>query len=357
MGDVTAVVLTLGEETTERALSSVARQSLPPKETIVVENTRPFHAALNAGAYQVRTAHFVQVDADMVLDPPCFQMLRACMAPNVGVVAGHLRDPLIGRACCVKMFRRACFDVAQFKDSISPDTDFHREIAHHGWSLVYALRYGDEVGTPEHTFGEHRPSYTPEYAFHKHLMEGSRYRYRGDLGGLLWHLGQLCNSKHDAALLARIAMSHGVFEERQTDRLGTGPADTDTSSLVAFLMEKGGHDGQKLDPIPPLRGHPKEVLGRFVALGIDLREQHAPKAFERCMQVLHQSDQELAWVASLALCHGLLTPSYDRAQLDKDYRLLGQLLPQGSRSETTPRGIHRLLRLLQLHPWSERFRM
>ncbi|MGD8967071.1 MAG: glycosyltransferase family A protein [Anaerolineae bacterium] len=347
MGDITAVVLTLGEETIQRALSSVAGQSLAPEETIVVANTVPFHAALNQGASQVKTAYFVQVDCDMVLDEHCFQMLRKCMAPGVGVAAGHLRDPLIGRVCCVKMFRRECFDKTQFKNSISPDTDFVKDISQYGWSLVYTLRFGDDAETLWHTFGDHSPNFTPQYAFSKHLMEGGRYRYRGDLGGLLWHLRQLRDSSHRAAPVAQIAMAHGGFSEEERDCLGSPTADPDLCLLMDFLRSEGGCDIKTLDVLPSLTGRPREMLRRFVLLGMDLRQRHSLKAFNHCMDILLGSDHALAWVARAALCHGLLTRSYDRARLEKDCQLLRELLPGESPSAMLTRGLRRLVRLLR----------
>jgi hypothetical protein len=347
MSDVTAVVLTLGEETTQRALRSVEGQSLAPQETIVVADTIPFHAALNRGALHVKSAYFVQVDSDMVLDEHCFQMLRKCMAPSVGLAAGHLRDPLMGRVCCVKMFRRECFDKVQFKDSISPDTDFINDISRYGWNLVYALRFGRDPKALWHTFGEHSPNYTPQYTYSKYLMEGGRYRHRGNLGGLLWHLRQLRNSTHSAALVAQIAMAHGVFSAEEKDLLGSPMADTGLCLLMDFLGSEGECDIEKLDVLPLLTRRTREVLKRFLLLGMDLRKRGSPESFRHCMDVLSESDHALAWVARVGLCHGLLTQSYSRARFDHEYQLLRRLLPSEGRSTEPPKWIRDLIRLLR----------
>jgi len=355
MGDVTAVVLTLGEQTTQRALRSVEGQSLAPEEIIVVADTIPFHAALNRGALQVKSAYFVQVDSDMVLDEDCFQMLRKCMAPNTGVAAGHLRDPLMGRVCCVKMFRRECFDKVQFKDSISPDTDFVNDISQYGWNLVYALRFSHDAKALWHTFGEHSPNYTPQYTYSKYLMEGGRYRHRSDLGGLLWHLGQLRNSTHSAALVAQIAMAHGVFSAEEKDLLGSPMADTGLCLLMDFLSCEGECDIEKLDVLPLLTSQPREVLRRFLLLGMDLRKRGSPKPFRHCMDILSESDHALAWVARVGVCHGLLTQSFNRARFDEDYHLLRRLLPGEGLSAGLPKGLWRLIRLLRDHRGSASF--
>ena len=97
MSDITAVVLSIGEETTARAIDSVRRQGLPAKEIVTVQNVSPFYKALNTGASKVNTEFFVQVDSDMILDENCLEDLRACMTGDVGLVLGGLRDPLMGR--------------------------------------------------------------------------------------------------------------------------------------------------------------------------------------------------------------------------------------------------------------------
>jgi asparagine synthase (glutamine-hydrolysing) len=124
--DVSAVVLTTGEPTTQGAIDSLRRQTAPLSDIIVVRDVAPFHKAMNAGVEQVKTTFFVQVDADMVLDDHCVAALREEMR-DIGIIVGHLRDPLIGRVVGIKLFRTAVFQATMFQDSISPDTDFvHR---------------------------------------------------------------------------------------------------------------------------------------------------------------------------------------------------------------------------------------
>ena len=143
MSDITALVFTLGEETTQRAIESIKKQSLKPKEIIIMnESVRPFYQAINLGASKVRTEFFVQVDSDMILDEDCFEKLRGCMRHNLGIVAGHLRDPLTGRACCIKMYRKDCIEKVKFKDSISPDVDFREDILKYGWcGICFKIRW------------------------------------------------------------------------------------------------------------------------------------------------------------------------------------------------------------------------
>ena len=69
MSDVTAVLLSLDEPTAAASRASVEAQTLRPTETIEIHGIRPFHRAWNLAAERVRTPYFLQVDADMILDP------------------------------------------------------------------------------------------------------------------------------------------------------------------------------------------------------------------------------------------------------------------------------------------------
>ena len=79
-GDVTALLLTVGEPYAERALASIQRQTMPAAAVIAVRDVIPFHRALNQGAAQICTPFFVQVDADMILDVSCFADLAPASA-------------------------------------------------------------------------------------------------------------------------------------------------------------------------------------------------------------------------------------------------------------------------------------
>jgi cellulose synthase/poly-beta-1,6-N-acetylglucosamine synthase-like glycosyltransferase len=122
--DVSAVVLTVGEPSTAEAIESLHRQTVPLRDIIVVRDVTPFHKALNAGAARVKTRFFVQVDADMILDPRCVAALRSGMHRRAGIVVGRLRDALTQDVVGIKLFRTVCFESTVFRDSISPDTDF-----------------------------------------------------------------------------------------------------------------------------------------------------------------------------------------------------------------------------------------
>jgi hypothetical protein len=130
------------------------------------------------------------------------------MSRRTGIVVARLHDVLIEQVVGVKLFRSKCFESEVFQNSISPDTDFANAIARRGWETVYI---GSLAADQWATFGEHRPTYTFSYTYHKSLREGRRYRYRRSISRLRWHLGRLELSRNPSALVAQIGLAHGIF--------------------------------------------------------------------------------------------------------------------------------------------------
>jgi glycosyltransferase involved in cell wall biosynthesis len=303
--DVTAVVLSTGEPTTQEAIDSLHRQTIPVRDVIVVRDVAPFHKALNVGAAQVETPFFVQVDADMILDPHSVAALRWSMRRRVGIVVGHLRDALIEQVVGVKLFRTACFKATSFQDTISPDTDFVDDMARAGWKTIYIGRLRRGGPNPWATLGEHRPDYSPAYTYRKHLLEGRRYRYRQKVEGLRWHFGRLEASRHPAALIAQIALARGLFLAENRDLLGAAANNDDFARIEDFLSSKEDgptRSGISLPPDLPLR----ERFRVFFRLGNELFMAHDLPTFRQCMDALNNAARDDAALASkIALCRGL----------------------------------------------------
>ncbi|MGH7789891.1 MAG: hypothetical protein ACRERC_23690 [Candidatus Binatia bacterium] len=331
-GDVTAVVLTVDEPSTDRALASVARQTPAVAAVVVVRGTVPFHRALNAGAAQVRTPYFVQVDADMVLDPTCCAGLRACMADNVGVVIGFLRDPLIGRVGGIKLFRAACFADEQFPDSISPDTDFYRSIERRGWAIAYALRDPSTPGEPRHVFGDHLPDYTPHYTFRKFAVLGARHRHRRAAVTLLQLVRRLHASPHPAALVALIGTAYGISLPTGRDLLAPDAPGADFERLAGFLARAGA----AADPPEAVRAieqlAPRAAWERGYRCGLALHGDQAAAPFVAALRHLGAAmageHGPIAWAALAGLCHGLFADTFDAAAVDDAFARLNQVLPK-----------------------------
>lgn len=342
--DVSAVVLTMGEATTEQAVASLRRQTLPPRDIHVVRDVVPFHRALNDGARRVRTRFFVQVDADMTLDEGCLAELRSHARRRVGIVVAQLRDPLLGRVVGVKLFRTACFERAAFPDTISPDTDFGREIAADGWRTVYVGRPREKGSDAWTTWGEHRPEYSPAYTFRKYLLEGRRYRHRASWSGVRWHFDRLESSEHPSAPFAQIALAHGLLLGTGPDLLGPLEETDDFARIDAFL--RAGHAADAPHEAAPSREGPlDDVFRRYRRLGVRLSTSGAAAEFRHLFGLFPPTRRDdAAWVAKVGLCHGVLAAT--DADEERDWRALEALMAAEPSERTLRQRLRELRRRL-----------
>jgi glycosyltransferase involved in cell wall biosynthesis len=333
VSDVSAVVLTMGEPTTQDAIDSLRCQTTPVRDVIVVRDTRPFHRAINEGAARVTTPFFVQVDADMILDRHCVATLRKAMLPRVGIAVGHLRDDILHQVVGIKLFRTECFAVARFRDSISPDTDFVDEIARAGWETVYVGRRQWARSSPWTTIGDHKPGYTPAYTYQKYLMEGRRYRHRRSVGGLRWHFGQLEQSRHPAAFLAQIALARGFFRDTNRDTLGRAPSDEELTRLDAFLRSDQTASAGVSADLPSDKSPLHDRFRACFRIGKGMFDANDPTSFRRCMRILDsQAERPTAWISKMALCQGLLATAADENAIEADHARLSDFLSTADRS-------------------------
>lgn len=302
VSDVTVVALSLGERYGERALASAQRQTLPPADIVVVRDVSPFHRALNAGAARVRTPFFVQLDADFTLDETCLAELRALMRDDAGMVAGLLRDPVVGRTMGIRLYRTACFAEVQIRDSISPDMDFTNDTARLGWIRVNAVHWRGAEPVAWHTFGDHRPDYTPLYTYAKFRLEGVRARYRRREDRARMMLRRLCPSPHPAAPLALIAMAHGFFHRDASDQLAPYRRTAEFDRVQAFLAARD--DGRAPDP-PSRAGDAAQRFRDAFAFGVACHQRPCPSAFLAHLDRLRRGGDPADALALVGLCHGL----------------------------------------------------
>jgi hypothetical protein len=326
MSDVTAVVLSIGENYTERAIASVQRQTLPVAETIVVRGLSPFHRAFNNGSACVRTEFFIQVDADMILDDTCIADLRSCVSDEVGIVVGHLRDPLLGRTLGIKLFRTQCCNRVKLRDCVSCETDFVEELQREGWVRIYALKHAGESPLGWHVFGEHRPDYTPSYTFAKYVREGAKARYRKAKGGLRSQFRRLYTNGHDAALIATIAAAHGIFVTTARDIHEPDVHNEEFECLSRFFTSQEVAKDASVVQGTLGQGDLQEGFKRAYALGIQLRQQQAPATFTSYIRQLQQADDTHSWVALIGLCQGLFVDEYREAEAEQALALLREFL-------------------------------
>jgi len=331
MSDVTAVVLSIGEAYTARAIAAVERQTLPVAETVVVRGVSPFHRALNAGAARVRTPLFAQVDADMILDATCLEELRARMSDGIGLVSGLLRDPVVGRTHGVRLYRTECFERVQIRDSISPDMDFGADIARHGWIRLHALRYEGQSAEERHTFGDHRPDYTPHYAFCKFLLEGVRCRYRRREGRVARIFQRLRASDHAVATIALVAVAHGLFLPERRDLLVPYEQTPESDWLEAFLATPNrGEMAAGVDPSEATDPDLKACFRQAYRLGVDCRQRGAASTFLAQLHALKAQGGLGSWIATVGMCHGLFDDHYREAAANEAFASLAEILREGA---------------------------
>lgn len=325
MSDISAVVLTLGENTTEDAIASVKSQTQPPSDINLVDSVTPFHKALNTGAARIYTRFFVQVDSDMILDKNCFAMLRDCINDQVGLVVGHLRDPMIGRIQGVKLFRTECFQRREFKNTVSPDTDYSKEAAEDGWQTLFALNYASNRRQKRHTFGRHVPNYTPHYTFSKYTIEGRRYRYRNNVRGLFWNMKCLRESQHPMAMIARLALGNGIFTQGDQDMLTRYGRSEDFERLKAF-MDYGDKlfepDAQNL-PQPTFS--PTEAFRDGLRQAVYAKENCAYGYVEQLLRHLSNLNVHNSWWFEIGVARGLFVPEEDSCR-DGDMSILNFMI-------------------------------
>ncbi len=317
--EVTALMLTIGEPTFERARASVLRQTHPVRDIVVVENVHPFHRAFNEGAARVRTPFFVQVDADMILDDDCVESLLVRFAEGVGSVVCHLRDALYGRVEGIKMYRTACVG-GGLPDSISPDTDFHDRMARDGWATVYALRHDDRDHEAWHTFGEHRPDYTPFLGYARHVVDGRRWRYRGNAPALRHHFHLLHRSTHPAALISHVALAHGLFLPGESDLLDRYQPDADYQRIVELLARAarpGARAPRARSRLPSLTA--KQAFRRSYRRGIAIAQHGCRRDLEDELARLHATLHPWAWLMQAALCQGLFVDRFDPLRCEREW--------------------------------------
>lgn len=328
MSDVTAVVLSIGETYTSRAIAAVERQTLPVAETVVVRGVSPFHRALNSGASRVRTPLFAQVDADMILDATCLEELRARMSDGIGLVSGLLRDPLVGRTHGVRLYRSECFERVQIRDSISPDMDFGADIARHGWIRLHALRHQGQSAEERHTFGDHRPDYTPHYTFCKFLLEGVRCRYRRREGRVVRIFQQLRASDHAVAMIALIAVSHGLFLRERRDLLVPYERTPEFAWLEAFLAEGNGDEIAATVEIDAADHDLGTRFRRAYQQGVSCRQRGAASTLVAQLHALKARGGLGSWIAAVGMCHGLFHDHYRVGDANEAFASLAEILTE-----------------------------
>jgi len=245
---VSALVLTIGESSTSRAIEALQRQTRECDEIILVEDISPFHRAMNEGISRVRTDFFLQCDADMVPDPDCVEVLLENIAAHTGVVIAHLQDDLMGKIQAIKLFRTRSARALKFADHVSPDTNLITRMAEAGWKYDFARRKTPKFGHDVDILGRHAPDYSPLYTFQKFRLEGARMAKRGVFQELMDSLDRFGKSDHQMAKIALIGLCRGIFDTREGDGLSRYLPDEDFQKLKNYMDNEAAMD-RVFDPM------------------------------------------------------------------------------------------------------------
>jgi glycosyltransferase involved in cell wall biosynthesis len=261
--EVTAVVPTIGEQTLDASLASLAAQSHPLADVVVVRDVHPFPEAMNQGVRQVKTPFMLQCDADMILHPDCVETLLSAMDETTGVSIGYLHDELLGDIQAVKLYRTECLRVAPFEDRIAADSDGIEQIVQREFRIAFAGRRSAHGQYAPDVLGLHRPDYSdPHYVFQKYSVMGSIVRDRNSYREYRGVLAALKASRHEMADVALTAFCHGLFSERRES--AHKPLDMTEEFRFFSRFREGCGGGHDLFAITRLPGYDREAdLIRF----------------------------------------------------------------------------------------------
>ena len=325
MDDVSAIVLSNGEACTARALACLDRQTLRPAETILVgPEVSPFYRAFNAGAAQVKTEFFVQVDSDMVLDDTCLQSLRSRVTERVGMVSGLLRDPLLTRVMGVHLFRTECVRATAYTDSVVPESDFSTAMQDAGWLLICAVA-PEKPASERNTYGVHDPGYTLESTFSKFLVTGSQIRRRGVGVRARSFLQQLLTSRHPHAIIACLAAARGYTLALQDDFPRPFPVGPESAFLEAFFSGPDRVPPASVAQLDLTTTDWRQLFEAAARVGQELHRRPSPGALVRTMRAVYEAPCLASFAALTGLCDGLFR-DLGSADARYDYAHLVRLL-------------------------------
>lgn len=304
--DITAVVLTIGEETTKETIKSLNNQIMSPAEIVVIKDIYPFYKAMNEAASRVKTEFFIQVDADMILYENALATLRKVMDKKTGIAVGVLKDSLIGNIAGLKMFRTSLFEKHEFKNKVSQDTFFASEIKKSGWRVKYVAGGLDKFLINGRPLGEHRPAYGSLYTFCKFRLEGRRIRYRKNFYDFICKWKRLKKSLFENTnLFALTGMSHGMFERGGDEGLRPFVEDVDFRSINEFIKDEKIIVPKKDNYEPLYFRSPGLLFGYYLDKGMKMLEARSLEDFMAILIGLSKKPVFLSGIAAAGLCKGL----------------------------------------------------
>jgi hypothetical protein len=170
---LTVFVITTGEEILDECLAALERQTRTGFAVERISDVYPMGAAFQAMPDRCRTKYFLQVDADMVLEPDAVETLHDAIdasGPRTYMVAGQLHEDGVGPSGHVKIWKRSLFRLFRFRDCRTVDRDLHRRTRRFG------LR---NTQLNARAVGKHVPRHSPESDWLKAKADVEKWRFMG----------------------------------------------------------------------------------------------------------------------------------------------------------------------------------
>jgi hypothetical protein len=168
---LTVFVISTGEEVLDDCLAALEAQTRPVRVERI-DDVFPMSAAFQAMPDRCETPYFLQVDADMVLEPFAAELLHDRLrrtGPRVFQVSGQLYEEGFGVGGAVKCWKRSLFRWFSFADVRTVDRDLYRRTRRFGLGRKHV---GDVVG-------RHIPRHSPESEFLKAKGDVEKWRFLG----------------------------------------------------------------------------------------------------------------------------------------------------------------------------------
>lgn len=173
---LTVFVITTGEDVEAECLAALERQTRRFRLEHI-SDVYPMSAAFQAMPDRCRTPYFLQVDADMVLEPHAVESLHEALvrsSPRIFQVSGQLYEEGFGTdglapGGAVKCWKRGLFRLFSFRDVRTVDRDLYRRTRRLGLGRRHI----------EERVGLHLPRHSPESEWLKGKGDVEKWRFLG----------------------------------------------------------------------------------------------------------------------------------------------------------------------------------
>ena len=169
LDDLTVFIISSGEETEEDCRAALDAQDCG----FLVESisgVAPMSAAFQAMPDRCQTPYFIQVDADMILNPDAVSILYKAVrrAPFwVYRVSGALYEEGFGVGGAVKCWKKNVFRITEFRDARTVDRNLQSRLR----------RFGLTIRHLEQVVGIHRPRHSEFSVYLKAKADVEKWRY------------------------------------------------------------------------------------------------------------------------------------------------------------------------------------